>query len=165
MEQQALIADDMPTPNVGPRGVVLDLPWPPSANHYNGQQVMLPSGYDIQREFGAHSDWKKLWHFIRKRSRVMVYQTDAAKEFHATVLAIAIRANARKNFQVPVRISMWVHPPDRRRRDISNLWKMVEDALVQSHVMQDDSLVHESHSYLSAVAAGGKVVVAIEPLV
>lgn len=50
-----------------------------------------------------------------------------------------------------------VHPPDRRRRDVSNIPKAVEDALTQAGLWTDDSQIDELHIYRRSVQRGGLI--------
>jgi len=56
--------------------------------------------------------------------------------------AILLLRATRVRFDGPVKVSMFLSPPDRRRRDGDNLEKAVMDALVKAGVIQDDSLWH-----------------------
>jgi len=52
-----------------------------------------------------------------------------------------ILAQGRKHIHGKVSLAIAVTRPDRRKRDISNLIKAVEDLLVEMAVIDDDSLV------------------------
>lgn len=52
-----------------------------------------------------------------------------------------ILAQGRHSIRGRVTLSIAIARPDRRRRDISNLIKAVEDLLVEMGVIEDDSLV------------------------
>lgn len=143
--------------------VEIVLPWPPSANHYLKQSTLLPSGQEMESNFNG--DWKAFWKWLRGKVRVMSFPTDEAKEYHAKVHACVIKANARKYFTSRLRITVDVWPPDRRRRDSSNLLKMLEDALVESKVMADDSQLKEHIvRFHDDVVQFGRVEVRIEEL-
>jgi crossover junction endodeoxyribonuclease RusA len=64
--------------------------------------------------------------------------------------AVLLLRAARVRFDGPVKVSMLLSPPDRRRRDGDNLEKAVMDALVKAGVIKDDSLwnVPRSHREL-----------------
>jgi Holliday junction resolvase RusA-like endonuclease len=52
-----------------------------------------------------------------------------------------IIAQGRKRIHGAASIAIYAVRPDRRKRDISNLIKAVEDLLVEMQVIEDDSLV------------------------
>jgi crossover junction endodeoxyribonuclease RusA len=56
--------------------------------------------------------------------------------------AVLLLRAAGVRFDGPVKVSMLLSPPDRRKRDGDNLEKAVMDALVKAGVIQDDSLWH-----------------------
>jgi Holliday junction resolvase RusA-like endonuclease len=143
MEQRELEVSDT---SAKPPGLRLELPWPPSANHYNGHRVAGP--------------------FIKGKQFVQVYPTFQAKEFHRNVQSIVMRDRAARNWSCPLKMSFWTYPPDRRKRDTSNLFKMLEDALQKSGVFMDDYQIVEHHAYrTSNIVDGGMVVVELEPTV
>lgn len=122
----------------------LELPWPPTANHYTGYRV-------------AGS---------KEKPFVQAYPTSQAKEFHRNVQAIVMRDRAAKNWSCPLKLSVWTYPPDRRKRDTSNLFKMLEDALQRAGVFEDDYQIAEHHAWRTGqVVKDGMVVVEIEPMV
>lgn len=160
MQSQSLF-DDKPQAPAG--AIDIELPWPPSVNHYKAQNVMLPSINDMTQNFGG--DWRKFWQWVRSRTHVSNFLTEDAKDYHAKVEACVIRANARKYLTSRLRMTIWVYPPDRRRRDQSNLLKMIEDALVSAQVMKDDSQIKEHHVYFQEeVVEFGRIVVRIEAM-
>ncbi len=55
--------------------------------------------------------------------------------------AVAIRQQAPVPVPGPVMLSIVLGRPDRRRRDLSNYLKALEDALVQHGLIDDDSMV------------------------
>ena len=126
-------------------GLRLELPWPPTANHYTGYRVAGKKG---GKQF------------------VQAYPTSQAKEFHQNVQSIVMRDRAARNWRCPLKMSFWTYPPDRRKRDTSNLFKMLEDALQKAGVYEDDYQIVEHHAYrTSHVVEGGMVIVELEPTV
>lgn len=124
----------------------LELPWPPSANHYTGYRVAGP--------------------FIKGKQFVQAYPTKAAKDFHENVQRVINRDKAAKKWAGPIMMSAWTYPPDRRKRDTSNLLKMLEDALQRSGVFLDDYQIVEHHLYRTThVVTDGMVVVELQPTV
>ena len=80
----------------------LELGWPPSANHYMGYRV-------------AGKPPKQF---------VQAYPTKETKEFKQNVQRIVRRDLATRRWHGPLKMSCWTYPPDRRRRDTSNLFKV-----------------------------------------
>jgi crossover junction endodeoxyribonuclease RusA len=60
--------------------------------------------------------------------------------------AILLLRSTRMRFDEPVKVSMFLSPPDRRRRDGDNLEKAVMDALVKAGTIKDDSLAYVKKS-------------------
>jgi len=127
-----------------PSGLRLELPWPPTANHYTGYRVAGRA----PKQF------------------VQAYPTSQAKEFHRNVQSIVMRDKAAMNWSCPLVMRMWTFPPDRRKRDTSNLFKMLEDALQKAGVFMDDYQIVEHHVWrTSNIVTDGMVVVELEPTV
>ena len=125
-------------------GLRLELPWPPTANHYTGYRVAGKA--------------PKLF--------VQAYPTAKAKEFHRNVQAIVMRDKAAMHWSCPLKMSFWTYPPDRRKRDTSNLFKMLEDSLQRAGVYDDDYQIVEHHAWRTThVVKDGMVVVELEPTV
>ncbi len=142
MEQREL---EVSNTSAKPSGLRLELPWPPTANHYTGYRVAGKKG---GKQF------------------VQAYPTSQAKEFHRNVQAIVMRDRAARGWVCPLKLSFWTYPPDRRKRDTSNLFKMLEDALQRAGVFDDDYQIVEHHAYrTSHVVEDGMVVVELEPTV
>ncbi len=119
----------------------LHLPWPPSVNHYIKYRVIQPKG---------------------KKPIVASYLGKAAKQYYENVWSIVVRAGANARWTTPVKITAFMHPPDRRKRDNSNLWKCIEDALAKAEVVMDDNQFVEHHDYRREVVKDGMVVVELE---
>ena len=64
------------------------------------------------------------------------------RRYRETVAAIARRA-AIPTFRVPVEVSIDLHPPDNRRRDVDNSLKCTLDSLTYAGVYEDDSLIRK----------------------
>lgn len=61
-----------------------------------------------------------------------------------------------------VRVDCWAYPPDRRKRDLDNLWKPVLDALTKSGVWLDDSQVVDERLRWGPKEKDGRVTVEIK---
>ena len=65
----------------------------------------------------------------------------------------------------PVALSVACHPPDRRRRDLDNLLKSLQDSLVHAGLLADDSQIRILHMEMQGPAPPeGKVHVRLAPL-
>jgi len=101
--------------------VVLELPYPPSENHYR-----------------AH---------LRGH---MVVITAEGKRYRKAVRSVALESGfvpdssgaSPKTFRFPVSVRVDLYPADNRRRDIDNPLKALLDSLTEAGVWSDDSLVH-----------------------
>jgi crossover junction endodeoxyribonuclease RusA len=116
----------------------LVLPYPPSVNRY----------------------WRNL-----PGSRVVI--SAEGRQYRAQVIADVAARRARdrnmpRTLHLPVAVSVRVHAPDRRVRDLDNLPKAVLDALTHARVWEDDSLVDELHLYRCAPMRGGSIAVSID---
>lgn len=69
----------------------------------------------------------------------------AGQKFKAeVVLAVQRQGRPAKALGGRIDFRVWAYPPDRRRRDLSNLWKILEDSLTSAGVWEDDSQIdHE----------------------
>ena len=77
--------------------------------------------------------------------------------------AISLLRAARVRFDGPVKVSMFLSPPDRRRRDGDNLDKAIMDSLVKAGVIRDDSLWHVPKACRELVSdCGGYVLLIVE---
>jgi crossover junction endodeoxyribonuclease RusA len=69
-----------------------------------------------------------------------------------------------KPFTGPIRITVELTPPDRRKRDLDNFsGKALWDALAHANVFMDDSQIKEAHSYMREPGEG-KCIVILEEL-
>jgi crossover junction endodeoxyribonuclease RusA len=62
----------------------------------------------------------------------------------------------------PLAVTLRVHAPDRRARDLDNLPKALLDALTHAGLWEDDSLIDELHIFRCGPIKGGCVVVQVE---
>jgi crossover junction endodeoxyribonuclease RusA len=91
-----------------------------------------------------------------------------AREFHQRAktawLLERFATGVRTLGDVPVKVRIVVHPPDRRRRDLDNVLKAILDSLEKSDVIEDDRQVRRLLVEFGQTVKGGKVVVEIERL-
>jgi crossover junction endodeoxyribonuclease RusA len=111
----------------------LTLPYPPSGNH------MWKKGVD------------------------RTYLTDRAKDYYREIWAAAVQQGAIINIDQQVAVECRLYPPDKRRRDLDNAWKVLSDGLTKARVWQDDHLVRSLHLVWMDVEPGGRVELTIAP--
>ena len=94
------------------------LPWAPSANTY-WRHIILG---------GKH-----------KKARAHTLLSESGREYRVAAIA-AIRQQKVPIGALSGRLAIEViaHPPDRRRRDLDNLWKGMLDSLTHAGVISDD---------------------------
>jgi crossover junction endodeoxyribonuclease RusA len=117
--------------------MTITLPYPPTGNHYKRLRVI-----------GGHAQW---------------YLTAEAKAF-TTEATLRIRAAKRETITGPVRVTVLLYPPDRRKRDLDNAIKVLMDALAKGEAINDDSQVDELIVRRGEVRKGGAVDVTAEPI-
>lgn len=91
------------------------------------------------------------------------FLTPKAKLFKQEVW-LEVKKNFVQKLASPLKVSIRLHFPDRRLRDIDNHIKSLLDALTQAGVWEDDSLIDELHIYRGEVVKGGKTTITIETL-
>lgn len=123
----------------------LTLPWPPSLNHYLEPVVR-------QSKSGRR-------YFSKKR-------TKEANKYRDDVYWL-VREQLGVNFsqfRFPVKAEITFHPPNRAKRDLDNFEKVMLDALVNSGLLLDDSLIKKVLKEFGGVVKRGMVVVRISPM-
>jgi len=85
------------------------------------------------------------------------------KKFKADVLDIVGKTPTRFG-EARLALTIHLHFRDRRKADISNRIKALEDALVQAGLFDDDSQIDEEHIYRSSIIKQGKTRIEIKIL-
>lgn len=67
-------------------------------------------------------------------------------------------------FDEPMVMCVTIHFPDRRKRDIDNVLKPLNDVITQAKIWQDDSLVTLLIARRGAIAKPGRICTALVPL-
>lgn len=114
--------------------IMLTLPLPPTINHYYGQ-----------------------------RPRGGRYIKPAGMAFRQAVAEIVADAG-HKTLQGRVSLFAAIYPADKRRQDIDNRAKSLQDALTHAGVWLDDEQIDELHLVRKEVIKGGQVKVFIAEL-
>ena len=112
--------------------IILELPWPPSVNHY----------------------WRRVGNrtVISKKGRE--YKAACQRSVLEQLGALP-RLSCRLSVQVDL------YPPDRRRRDIDNSAKALLDGLTTAGVWHDDQQIDELSLLRCEVRRGGMAVVQV----
>jgi crossover junction endodeoxyribonuclease RusA len=120
------------------------LPWAPSANTY-WRHIILG---------GKH-----------KKARAHTLLSESGRDYRVAAVA-AIRQQ-----RVPVgaltgrlAIEVTAYPPDRRRRDLDNIWKGMLDSLTHAGVIADDGDFDRETIERGPVRAGGLLVLKVSEL-
>ena len=127
-----------------PTSLTLTLPYPPTINHYYG-----------------------------RGKRGHVYIKTAGIAFRQAVDACVVEdLNGREvAFQEPLTgnlaMSLIIHPPDKRLRDLDNVLKALKDAMEHSCVFHNDNQIKEYREPFKwgEVVKGGKVIVTLQEIV
>jgi crossover junction endodeoxyribonuclease RusA len=114
-------------------------PWPPSVNGY--------------------------WRAIPRGKGVTQILSAEARTFRSKASMECLLRNAPKLGTARLVVTITMHAPDKRARDIDNHAKAVLDALTHAHVWDDDSQIDELHLIRGAVVPhDGHVIVEIAAL-
>jgi crossover junction endodeoxyribonuclease RusA len=112
--------------------IELLLPYPPSGNH--------------------------MW----KHSGGRHYLTESALRYYSLVRSI-VREQAKViNLDIDLDVICVLHPPDKRRRDLDNAWKVIGDAITKAGVWQDDKFIRRLTLEWAEVRGGGMAMISIQ---
>ena len=107
--------------------IELELPYPPSGNH--------------------------AWKHARGRH----YLTDEAKRYYEQVGWLVRSKGLAMGLDCRLVVSCEIAPPDKRRRDLDNVWKVLGDACTKAGVWEDDTLIDRLVLQRMGPVAGGLV--------
>lgn len=97
-------------------GVVkLELPWPPSINTY----------------------WR--------RNGARYFISSKGMNFRKEVILLAINYREKFSKNDRLKVTIEAYPPDKRRRDLDNIFKGIFDSLQHAGVYDDDSQIDDIH--------------------
>ena len=109
------------------------LPWPPTSNNYR----------------------------MPVRGRLIL--TREGRDYQAAAALALLEQRVPKDLSsARWSLSLVMHPPDRRKRDLSNFVKQPEDALMAFGALADDSQIDRLTVERGAVVPSGRVVVVLE---
>lgn len=87
----------------------------------------------------------------------------AGKKFRLQVAEIVAEAG-HSTFEESVSVFIRIFPPDRRKRDLDNLLKALQDALTHAGVWVDDSQIKDLHVVSDEIVKGGQTRIVITDL-
>ena len=112
--------------------IVLHLPWPPTVNSY----------YKITKHGQRYLDKK-------------------VREYRDTLHSAVEQQAPGLHLTDTLFMEGYLFPPDRRKRDLDNYMKGLLDALTNSGIWEDDSLIDQLHIYRGETVKEGSVRVEI----
>lgn len=113
------------------------LPWPPSVN--------------------------SIWSTTRKGNW---FTTKVAREFKEIVALSVYKQKAKNSFTVDdlIQITVIAHPPDNRKRDLDNIFKVLADALQDAGVYENDFQIKRIFMEMREKQSMGKVIVNLKSM-
>lgn len=113
--------------------VTLELPWPPSVNHY--------------------------WRYVG--SKVLISHEGRQYRKSVEVAVYVACLGGRKAFEDEVEVVIQAFPPDRRKRDLDNTLKATLDSVANAGLLVDDSQIGKIVITREEVCPGGKLLLTI----
>lgn len=81
--------------------------------------------------------------YINRRGSYKRIRTHEARSYVDTVYALT--RQCRPHDDARVKVTMWLYPPDNRKRDIDNILKASLDSLTKAGLWWDDSQIDDIH--------------------
>jgi crossover junction endodeoxyribonuclease RusA len=123
--------------------IELTLPYPPSVNHYKnvGRTVITKSGKKYQQKFNS------------KETVAFYYQ-----------IYMLSRSQSSKFIRDwPISVEIDVYPPDKRKRDLDNILKVLLDSMARAGVYHDDVQIARLVIQRCDIIKQGQIIVRIFP--
>lgn len=120
----------------------LTLPYPPSVNTYKtiGRTIRTKTGKIYQQKVNS----------------------PLTKRFYYEVW-MAVRQKTQLGFgSAPISLDIEVYPPDKRKRDLDNILKVLIDSLQKANVFDDDSQVSRLFVERRSIISQGQIIVRIQ---
>ena len=144
------------------------LTWPPTVNTYWDRMPMVPAGAKIQAVYEeSDHDWAEVRRFLMSNTRQIVRLTKRATAFREQTIARVLEARMNIGLMGMLSMEMRAFPPDRRERDLDNIYKPLQDALQHAGVYMSDYQIaeHKRCRRELQVVKGGRVEITLTPLV
>jgi crossover junction endodeoxyribonuclease RusA len=116
--------------------IELSLPWPPTGNKY----------------------------YRRHQGRILISRDGRAYQRRVKDEVMVQRVPAIIDQSVRLEVEILAFPPDRRKRDLDNLSKAIQDSLEAAGVIPDDEQIDDLRICRMASERPGRVQVHIKPL-
>lgn len=98
-----------------------------------------------------------------KHAKGRHYLTGQAREYYRNVAHIVANEGKIVNIDYAIEVRCQLFPPDKRRRDLDNAWKVIADSLTKAGVWQDDNQIRKlTLEWGSVDKAGGMATVLIQ---
>jgi len=114
--------------------IVLNLPYPPSVNHM----------------------------YINAHGRR--FPNKKALDYKSQVADYVVEYKVPKLGDAKLSLTIWVYPPDKRKRDISNIIKIVEDSLQDAGVYDNDFNIDILIVQRGEIKKGGGILVMLDKI-
>lgn len=118
----------------------IDLPFPPSVNHY----------------------WRST--IFNKSVRVLISKKGRQYRSEVRARVLELLRSYPRAIEGRIALTIEAFPPDRRQRDLDNMIKAIQDSLTHAGVWLDDSQIDALKVVRKEVVAGGCVLVTITEL-
>ena len=92
------------------------------------------------------------------------YLSEKGKEYKIKIKEYVALHNLQLKANIPLIVSITITPPDERKRDIDNLFKILFDSLTDAGFWEDDSYVRELHVTYQPPQKPGSLLMHVEPL-
>ncbi len=98
---------------------------------------------------------------IARGKQIMKGTVKRYKYSAGLIAKVAAKKQGWEMTDKPVVLTLWLTPKDYRRRDVSNICKVIEDAM-SGIIYADDSQVHDLHLYKMLPESPGSLKVLVE---
>ena len=92
------------------------------------------------------------------------YLSPKGKEYKLKIKEYIAANNLVLKANIPLKVSIVITPPDNRKRDIDNLFKIMLDSLTDAEFWVDDVHIRELHASYQPPQKPGGLLVHVEPL-
>ena len=92
------------------------------------------------------------------------YLSAKGKEYKLQIKEYIAKNNLQLKANIPLIVTIEITPPDKRKRDIDNLFKILFDSLTEAEFWEDDSCVREFHAAYQLPQKPGSLLMHVEPM-
>jgi len=101
-------------------------------------------------------------HIYRRTKRGQVFLDDRASSYRDEVILMIGKGHTTLTGPIQVRVDAYM--PDKRKRDLDNIFKSLNDALTHAGVWRDDSQIERIVANKQGVESPGRVVVTVSQI-